>query len=487
MFYDNGGRIRGCRHIKESTMEKSGKIRILIASFLILFLILILSFEYILLEKSIVRNSRDKLFEIRDFNLEEISSLLSKIEGDTISASRLDDVVNILNKEQVENYNVAENVLSNDINILSREIDSYILLNNVQTFDEFLENREIGNMIARKIGAHGYILLYDSESKEIYHSPVNSHVGMNVEELEGIKINDDGYISYEGKYAYFKNIYVSRFNKYVGVGAIVFMHHFTTVDFSSDEISKFLNSNSYEDLILISRDGQVVFSANGNYFLGQNLEWKSSIEWTNRMYLGLMYNYFKIKNSPDFSFYGPFIDDNGHKLVISSMYPVFDGDRIVGYAALIDDMDNILDSIYYEKSDKQTSEIYLVNTDLLLVSPLRHFDFDMLVQAVDTENTMNCFNELNEKINCQLSFGVRSGEKNSYVFKNYAGDSTIGVYSPIENAEWCLMVETDKDEIVADSAWLIIIVMVLSVIAFSPLMVIFFRKIHKLSKRRSRR
>ena len=468
-------------------MKKNDKIKVLVASFLVLFLILILSFEYVLLEKSVVKNSRDELFETRNFNLEEINSRLSKIEGDTINASRLADVVNILNKEQVESYDVVESILSNDINILSKEIDSYILLNNVQTFDEFVENPEIGNLIARKVGAHGYVVLYDVETKEIYHSPVNSHVGMNVEELEGIEIGDDKYFSYENKYAYFRNIYINRFNRYVGVGAVVFMPHFTVVDFSSDEISEFVDYNSYEDLILVSRDGQVVFSDKGNYFLGQNLEWKSSIEWTNRMYLGLMYNYFKIKNSNNFSFYGPFIDDNGHRLVISSMYPVLDGERLVGYVALIDDMDNILDSISYGEDSRQTSEVYLVNADLLLVSPLKHFDFDMLVQSVDTENTMSCFNELNKKTGCQMSFDIKSGEETSYEFKNYAGESTVGVYAPIENAEWCLMVETDKDEVVAGSAWLLTVIMILSAVMLSPLMIILFRKIHKLSKRRMRR
>ncbi|MGB2727505.1 MAG: ATP-binding protein [Halobacteriota archaeon] len=93
----------------------------------------------------------------------------------------------------------------------------------------------------------------------------------------------------------------------------------------------------------------------------------------------------------------------------------------------------------------ETGEIYLVNRDGYMITPSRFVNDTFLKQKVDTENTRNCFADLER-------FGVREHEPEAISFKSYRGTDVIGVHVPIAEMEWCLLAEISEEEAFAPLA-----------------------------------
>ena len=84
----------------------------------------------------------------------------------------------------------------------------------------------------------------------------------------------------------------------------------------------------------------------------------------------------------------------------------------------------------------ETGEIYLVDSDYVMLSPSRFIDNTILKQKVDTENARTCF--LNNDNSHRYTDGV--------VFKDYRGENVFGIHVYLENYGWCLLSEIDEAE-----------------------------------------
>ncbi len=85
----------------------------------------------------------------------------------------------------------------------------------------------------------------------------------------------------------------------------------------------------------------------------------------------------------------------------------------------------------------KTGEVYLVNKDLLMVSPSRFEKNAILKIKINSINAQNCFIHLKEG---------KEHPASSIIYKNYLGQKVIGAHSSIKKIDWCLIAEMDKNE-----------------------------------------
>ena len=152
-------------------------------------------------------------------------------------------------------------------------------------------------------------------------------------------------------------------------------------------IEKNVNKKDFNNLFLINPDGYVVYTNTIKEKVGSNLNWPVNQSWY------LTKKFIEAKNKKEVIFSDAYID------YYSDLYPeflalspVYNQNKLLGYVALIKNMNIIFGITEDKKNLGETGESYLVSRDQkILISPLRNSSFDMFVQNIDTENIKNCF------------------------------------------------------------------------------------------------
>jgi len=129
------------------------------------------------------------------------------------------------------------------------------------------------------------------------------------------------------------------------------------------------------------------------------------------------------------------------------MAPVHNEGDLLGYVALIDEMDKIFEIAQELKGLGDTEESYLINKDLLLISPLTLKNFNIMVQSIDTENAVNCVEGI-KMYGSDLEKLKEHGERSFVSFLDHRGVEVLGKHSHIEEINWCLLTEVDKKEVI---------------------------------------
>ena len=126
--------------------------------------------------------------------------------------------------------------------------------------------------------------------------------------------------------------------------------------------------------------------------------------------------------------------------------PVFDENNIfVGMVV----MDFIPDEIYSHLLENnhlggwKEVETYIVNRDLVMMSPSLFLEDTPLKQKIDTENSRSCF--ANFKKDEYVNEKVFDSEK-FLIFDNYIGSSVVGTYAYITQVDWCVFFEINEKE-----------------------------------------
>ncbi len=88
-----------------------------------------------------------------------------------------------------------------------------------------------------------------------------------------------------------------------------------------------------------------------------------------------------------------------------------------------------------------TGEVYMINDDMLMITPSRFVKNAVLNQKVDTDIARTCFNEKNkENVAGQRATGFLLG-------KDYRDVDTASAYTFITDLNYCIIVEMDEDEV----------------------------------------
>jgi len=241
------------------------------------------------------------------------------------------------------------------------------------------------------------------------------------------------------------------------------------VDKHESDLNAFRKTFSYNDILLLDTEGNVLFTAIGELDLGTNL---FSGTYSNTLFANACRKSLETGelNFSDFEFYAP-CSYNVAGFLVS---PIVDkeGEKI-GLLAFQIPTDKIDDILQDRAELGSSAETYLVGTDFKMRSNLLHRDYPTsLVTEVKTDAT-----KLWYAVHIALT-NVNPDQENvlSYVGPN--GRRTIGTYAPITigGIHWTIISEIDEEEAFAAtsslgfiSTGILIITMVLVVVIVIPI------------------
>ncbi len=143
-----------------------------------------------------------------------------------------------------------------------------------------------------------------------------------------------------------------------------------------------------------------------------------------------------------------FYDKEFEKEVLTFSNPILDGEEFLGVIVIKIPLE-ILAEITTEKTGfGETDEVYIVNNEKFLLTPskfLKGENKGILTQIVDTENSRDCLEDLEEFLEVGVT-EIEEHEEEILIFKDYRGEDVFGSHNYIEEIRWCLLVEIDKSE-----------------------------------------
>lgn len=402
-----------------------------------------------------------KLLEITKEKTEKINNYLEGIEKDIKILQESDEVKELLRKDLVFDESVIKMDVDERARVISKEVENYLRAYPEMSLKNLQESSEFQKTAVQPVGKEGYSFLFDSQSLINYFHKESRRIGYDYNTMEenfpalwnmfketsekgfseGFYYRDepDGTISY--KYGSFVQIPIKTADGInMSVGTTAYVNDYKIVKGDSEYLKNFNKKKDYHNLILISSGGYAIYMTEIMKSFGTNFEWKVNLD------TGLSKNYLKAMESGGTSFFGPFLrHDKEIYPKLSTIASVYDGNNLLGYVALLNEMDEIFDIIEETMDIGKTGETYLVNIDGLLISPLRHSDFGIMVQSINTENVEECLDDFKEYYDIETQ-EVKKHIEDIAVSNNYEGKEILGSHEYIERTGWCLLVEIEKSE-----------------------------------------
>ena len=136
----------------------------------------------------------------------------------------------------------------------------------------------------------------------------------------------------------------------------------------------------------------------------------------------------------------------------------------------------------------ETGEIYILNRNGLLITPSRFLggNAGILTQEVDTENSRECFEDIEEYFNPELE-EVEEHEDELLTYKDYRGEKVLGVHSYIPENDWCLLAQIDKSEVLGQAKITLLVISIVIILITSILVSLIAVFIGKIFERRKER
>jgi hypothetical protein len=388
------------------------------------------------------------LSDIIDIKSERINDYLIERNKNTLILSNSKQVKDILKYELEFNMEVSKNNINSQLNILSKQINLFLLRNPHLILEDLKKNSEFKSLFIKTIGIDGSSVILDLNSKKViqssnsliidkYFSNINN--GFYEEIIDTRAKTSDGYS--------------------IGISAITYKNDFKILSEDSYDLKKSLNRftqiYNYENLILISPDNYVIYQNKENYELGSNLKFSNS---DLSLTFSKIYDLSNQLDNNKVSIIGPYFE-NGNidaKLLMAFGIPVVENNKFLGTLILLVSMNEIENIISENNNLGSTSETYLINQNELLITKLKNQNFDILVQEIKTENSRKC---LNKYLKDDLSY-----------YENSQGDLVLGSYGLINQVNWCLISEVNYDDvsnssksgqILSDTLFIVILLFVL--------------------------
>ena len=456
-------------------------------------------------QKNILTNEvLDNLTQVNISKTEKIREQLESMHGDIVSLQTSPEVKHLLKHRLVDSaFSAQENIQKISENIAA-EVNAYLITHPQATVGDLQASEVFERLAVQPVGQTGYSAVYEAQSliNRFHPNPaiVNNSFDIFAEEFPNFYDivsenragkdsggfydwrDADGVIRSKYMYATMVDTKTADDIKLV-VAATTYTGEYKTVELDHPDdithrhvasthgihsdveiiLSDVYTKSDYNNIVLISKEGSIIYLAQGHERLGVNLEWKSSLDY------GLAKNYQKTKQANNITLYGPFIERYGDvHPQFSVMAPISESGLVLGYVALVDDMERIFEITEATEQLEETGESFLVNQDLILISPLRHEDFDIMIQTVDTENSRRCFS--------MPVTGEHVGHQPADVLLNYQGERVVAAHSVIWHPQWCLLSEIEKTEVIDEPLYTFVerrIYVAFAIVFLSTLLVFF--------------
>jgi len=443
-----------------------------------------LCFRYCSQKKQIIQSSSQRLNDISQSKTDQINSYINEIKNEISDLVNSNETKFLLKQPVVIDKNIAKVEVDQKAKIIAKEVENYIKIYPKRTFQEFKDDPVFQKITVQDIGLSGYSTVENYEEQISYFQKTKKFLGEKYQNIESLspelyqKLANDIFISSDisgfykltgpdgkaqDKYLHLihlKNKTVDNVSLAVITTALV--GDYKVIKEVSNPANFFQNNSSQNDfnnLFLINPDGTIIYSQDPNKEIGINLNWPVNKNLT----LTKIFIQSQKDNKTIFS--DAFIDSYGEiypEFIVIS--PVYDQNKLLGYVALVKDMNLIFEITKDPKNLGQTGESYLVDQmSKLLISPLRHNLFDMFVQNIDTDNANDC---LTNKIN-----------SNNFLL-NYRGDITLATRQAILEPSWCLLTEINANEILNISLQKEVIISIAIFLLFSFIGILMATKIN---------
>ncbi len=408
------------------------------------------------------RQVEDHLTSISESREERINDLFLEKKNDIEVLADFNKIKNLLSSNLSSSPSATKLSVSYRFNIISSEIENYMKAHPKMSLEDLRNSLEFKSIVVQPVGENGYAVLINRDTlvAEFHRNP--DLVGFDYdlvgeEGAEGVSImrktqesglGSSGFYNWfdpdgktRRKYAHFDIIPVktSDGSEFI-LATTAYIDDYKIIEDVPEDIDNYLKNfeeaHGYHNILLISPDGYIVYMARQMGGSGANFGWEEHSKG------GLAKSYLNALNSGGIKLFGPFASHYGEmflKVTITS--PVYDGEKLLGFVMLIADMEDV-NKISTEITGLwEAGEVYLVNKDALLISPLRYRYLDPLTQSVKTENLDECIRKFEGEMDLD-----DNAEGAFYEFLNYRGDLTLGTYVFIPEIEWCLLVEMGKEE-----------------------------------------
>jgi hypothetical protein len=307
-------------------------------------------------------------------------------------------VVSVFNLSLVENEEAVSDV-EDEFGILVSRLNLFIERNLDWDLDLFLNDEQFLSITLKSFGDNSDTYLLNSETGEVLLGEKKS-MYVNFEKDFDVRTRDGILLS-------------------LGVN-IDGGDYFSVSNVSSeveDYISRYLTINGYDNIYFISNSGQIIYGTN---VVGQNIFYDGSY----LPPLKIIYNDTFLRE--DIVSHGPYkkIGEPNYRLLFSA--PVYFNEEIVGIVVLEDDFNEISEIV---NDEMILAENYIVDADGFLITLIEGKDYDPFVQSIDENVLENCFYD----------------ESFFKEFKNYEGKLVYGVYSGVDEVDWCIISEVSKD------------------------------------------
>jgi len=408
---------------------------------------ILLIFSYNFKSNKQISDASFRIKEVSNFKINEINSYFRKVENEMQLLSNSDEAKTLLKKQIVIDADVTKFNVDQKTKIIAKETDNYVKKHPNKTLEDLRNDPIFQEITVQTIGLDGYSLIENYEEQLLSFQKNGEFIGEKYKDIktsspelykkltENINSPDIfgfyDWIEPNGKVRK-KYIHLIRTSNKTADGITLMVVTTAYVDNFKiiKESSPFnnLNNEDFNNLFLINPDGNFIYAKNVKEDVGSNLNWPVNKQ------LNLETSFGKVKKQNKIVFSDAYIDSYGEiypKFTIIS--PVYEQNKLIGYVALIKNMNTLFKITKDTKNLGETGESYLVNREQdYLISPLRKNNFDMFVQTIDTENTNNCF----------------LGKKNrNNILPNYEGELTIATHNIISEVPWCLITEINKNEI----------------------------------------
>lgn len=378
------------------------------------------------------------LFSITNSKSSLVNDYIVERKEEAVYLSSLPEIKNIFSDDLIFNTDLIKEDTNKVSSRVIKEIEQYLLENREKTLKDLQSDLEFRKIAIQQVGKNGYTFLYDPDSQlNVLHkeetrvgfdyaslpdsqADLRDYIGLAKyqQEVSGFydRLESDGQIREK-----YMHIIVSRINtkdnKRLAIGSTVYLDEYGKSAKLAKEIDQtlryFQTSHNYEDLILIDKNGVLIWAAKNRQDLGINLESNSVKN------VGLFNIYSQARDDLKVKFIGPIYNPLRENLIILIVSPVLDNNgNFLGVLGLEISNKEILNLTNFESS---FAKIHLINSNEDLISSSE--DDSKLNLDTIGEIKKDCFsNELKDK------------EINSIKFS----------YKSIKDTNWCLISEENK-------------------------------------------
>ncbi len=433
-----------------------------------LFCILIFNFFfYASIESTGANEASDILSKDIRLKTDQIDTYLLKINDEIKEIQDSEHVKELFEQDLFSTEEAIKMDVDERSRIISQEAENYLKAHPEMTLKDLQEDEIFNDIVVRPVsksfkdivvqpvGKEGYSFAFDTESLINYFHKEETRVGFDYNEInetfpelwnlfkenseKGFSENFyhreeiDGSISY--KYGKFVQIPVATADGIsISLGTTSYVNDYKVIKEKSNYLDSIKESSNYSNIILISPEGYVIYMVQPEEDYGTNLMWEVNLE------KGLSKHYGSA-DAFNISFYGPFLDIYGEIYPqFSVMAPVYKENNLLGYITILEEMDKVFEIATNNENLGETGEVYLINNEGFLITPLRKPLFDIMIQTISSKNAQDCIEHLN------LSKDISKHKERTLIYENYDGEKVLGIHTYIPETKWCVIAEISKGE-----------------------------------------